>query len=78
MTDNALAIIDEPQEVALPARLTEAAKDFQREALAERTRRTYADAWRLFIGWCGTMGRRPLPASPETVAAWLACLAEGA
>lgn len=71
-------VIDEPQELALPAHLIDAAKDFQREALAERTRKTYADAWRLFLAWCESMGRRSLPATPETVAAWLACLADGA
>lgn len=78
MMDNLPALVIEEAETALPAVLVEAARDFQREALAERTRRTYADAWRLFLGWCVTMGRRPLPASPETVAGWLACLAEGA
>ena len=77
MTDNALAIIDEPLEVALPAVLLEAAQEYRREALAERTRRTYADAWRVFLAWCEALGRRPLPANPETVAAWLACLADG-
>jgi integrase len=80
MTDSAsLAIVtEEPQELALPAHLVDAAKDFQREALAERTRQTYADAWRLFLDWCATMGRRPLPASPQSVAAWLTELATGA
>jgi hypothetical protein len=80
VTDNSLAIIEHPAgtELALPDHLVEAARDFQREALAERTRQTYADAWRLFLGWCDTMGRRPLPASPQSVAGWLTELATGA
>jgi integrase len=80
VTDNSLAIIDQPDgtELALPDHLVDAARDFQREALAERTRQTYADAWRLFLDWCNTMGRRSLPASPQSVAGWLTELATGA
>ena len=78
MTDNPPALIELAPEIALPAILVETAKDYQREALAERTRQTYAGAWRLFLAWCDALGRRPLPANPDTVAAWLACLAEGA
>jgi hypothetical protein len=79
VTDNPLAIIEHPAgtELALPDHLVEAARDFQREALAERTRQTYADAWRLFLDWCNTMGRRSLPASPQSVAGWLTELATG-
>lgn len=79
MTDNALTIIEhEPSELALPAHLVDAARGYRREALAERTRQAYADAWRLFVAWCGMMGRHSMPASPETVAAWLVSLADGA
>jgi hypothetical protein len=42
MTDNSLPFIAHPvgTELALPDHLIEAARDFQREALAERTRQT--------------------------------------
>jgi len=35
--------------------------------LSERTLRCYASDWRLFVGWCLEAGRRPLPASTETL-----------
>lgn len=79
MTDNSLPVIIEhgSSELALPDHLLEAARDYRREALAERTRQAYADAWKQFSAWCATMGRRALPASPETVAAWATALAGG-
>ena len=65
-------------EIALPADLIDRAKDYAREALSEATRRSYALWWRVFSGWCERRGRQALPASPETVAAWLTALADGA
>jgi integrase len=77
MADSPPALVEHEPETALPAILVATAKDYQREALAERTRQAYAGAWRLFLAWCEALGRRPLPANSDTVAAWLACLADG-
>lgn len=76
MTDSLPAIITE-QEVALPAHMVEATRDYRREALAPRTRQAYADAWKLFEVWAATMGRRAMPASAETLATWAVALADG-
>lgn len=45
-------------------------------ARAAATRRAYLGAWRGFSSWCTSTGRRPLPASPSTVAAFLSYLAD--
>ena len=41
----------------------------------EATRRAYAADWLHFTEWCLLAGRSPLPASPETVAAYLPSMA---
>ena len=64
-------------EVALPDELVERCNDFMREAFAERTREAYGYWWGVFNGWCDRRGRQALPASPETIAAWLASAADG-
>jgi integrase len=65
-------------EIALPEALVERAKDYMAEALSERTREAYGRWWRVFTGWAERHGRQALPASPETIAAWLTALADGA
>jgi site-specific recombinase XerC len=47
------------------------------EALSARTREAYGRWWRVFTHWCDRHGRQTLPASPETIAAWLTALADG-
>ena len=47
------------------------------ESRAKRTREAYSRAWALFDGWCQRHGRQSMPASPETVAAWIGALANG-
>ena len=49
-------------------RIVEAARDSH----APATRAAYATAWTTFGEWCGREGLSPLPAAPETVAAFLA------
>src|SRR5262245_34688152 len=79
LTDTALIMLPAAGgEVALPAKLIERAKDYMKEALSERTREAYARWWRVFTDWCQRNGRQALPASPETIAGWLTCLADGA
>jgi integrase len=65
-------------EIALPDALIERAKDYMAEALSERTREAYGRWQRAFASWCERHGRQALPASPETIAAWLTDLADGA
>mgnify|MGYP001577973947 CR=1 FL=1 len=62
-----LPAIEQPLDPALLARL----KTTRRQAVAENTRRAYATDWRVFVAWCAKQQRRPLPASPETLAAYL-------
>jgi site-specific recombinase XerD len=56
--------------------LTEQVKGYAESALADSTRRAYKQAWQEFTLWCEQYGASPLPASPETLAAYLAHLAE--
>jgi len=65
-------IIAPGEETPLPAELVATAKAFQTMARAASTRRAYHRAWTDFDDWCRQHGRQSLPASPETVAAWLA------
>ena len=47
-------------------------------ARADHTRRTYRAQWDRFAAWCADRGAVALPASPHTLAAWLALRAETA
>jgi integrase len=64
-------------EVALPDELIERVKQYAAEAFSERTRSAYSRWWRVFLDWCDRHDRQALPASPATVAAWLASAADG-
>lgn len=55
---------------------TERAQSYAADARAPNTRRTYASQWNGFCAWCETQGRSSLPASGETVAIYLAHLAD--
>jgi integrase len=78
MTHTALIPLPaEGAEIALPEALVERAKDYMAEALSERTREAYGRWQRAFTSWCERHGRQSLPASPETIAAWLTALADG-
>jgi integrase len=46
------------------------------ESIPANTRRAYATDWNHFRHWCQKRSRGPLPASPETVSAYLAALAK--
>lgn len=60
---------------ALPAQEVEAAKGFIAEQLAAATRRAYVSDARIFTRWCDERGVAALPATPETVATFLAAQA---
>jgi hypothetical protein len=49
-----------------------AAADLAKAEKAVSTRKAYGTDFRLFRSWCELKGVSPLPASPETVAAFLA------
>jgi hypothetical protein len=65
-------IVDLPAPVAGFVDAAEAAAQYRRASRSENTRRAYRAAVARFTGWCAVHGRTALPASPETVAAFLA------
>jgi integrase len=56
----------------VPPSALERAREFARRSKAENTLRGYRADWRDFFGWCESHGLCPLPASPETVAYYIA------
>lgn len=64
-------------ETPLSASLAAATRSYRAQARADNTVNAYRDAWHRFTGWCEREGRDALPASVETVAAWMAALADG-
>src|ERR1700693_3032251 len=48
------------------------AREYIRASKAENTLRGYQSDWRAFCAWCAGHGVCPLPASPETVASYVA------
>ncbi len=65
-------IVSLPASAASFAEAEAAAADYRRAARAENTRRAYRAAVARFAEWCAAHARSALPASPETVAAFLA------
>lgn len=53
----------------------EEAKSFASASIPANTKRAYASDWADFTNWCSRAGQSPLPASPATVAAYIAVLA---
>src|ERR1700739_3281850 len=66
---NSLTTFDAP---ALPATDLEIAKDFARASKAAATRRAYQKDFARFTAWCAQRHLHAIPATPETVAAFLA------
>ena len=80
MSDGAYStalVVATDHDIALHDELLDAGKAFRAEARAERTRKAYGRAWRSFEVWCAANDATPLPASPETIAAWLTGMATG-
>lgn len=63
-----LATLDRP----LPAQLADQVRDLQVSSKAANTLRAYSSDLASFTSWCDEQGRGSLPASPETVAAYVA------
>ena len=65
-------IVGLPAPAASFAEAEAAAAEYRRAARAENTRRAYRAAVAVFTDWCAAQRQTALPASPETVAAFLA------
>jgi len=68
--------LDTPAAGALGPAELEAVRAFAEAEKASATRAAYQSDWCIFIAWCTARGRAPLPATPATVAAFLAAEAE--
>lgn len=64
-----------PSEAPLSSELRESMTHFLRESRAPNTRRAYQAALAAFAGFCDPQGRSPIPATPESVTAFLTGLA---
>src|SRR5215831_283679 len=67
-----IAVIEQP---ALPAELTatlELAADFAKASKAKATQEAYGSDFRIFESWCRPRGLRALPATAESLCAFLA------
>jgi site-specific recombinase XerD len=56
----------------VPSPSLQQVREFIRASKAQSTIRGYRADWRDFCGWCDSRGLNPLPASPETVASYIA------
>ena len=63
-------------EIAVPENLMAAAVELAKASRAKSTLETYGSSWKQFIGWCGPLALPYLPASPDTVVAYIAAKAE--
>lgn len=68
------AVVPSPDRVIAPA--ADKARSYAANAKAASTRRAYSSDWRHFEQWCAGAGLTSLPAEPETVALYLAQLAD--
>src|SRR5260370_26757285 len=56
----------------VPSPSLDQAREFIRASKAENTLRGYQSDWRDFCKWCDAYGACPLPATPDTVAPYIA------
>ena len=66
-----------PEQLQALAALDARARDYADAALSPATRKAYATDWRDFLAFCEQVGSISLPASPDTVAAFLIARADG-
>ncbi|MCJ2124787.1 site-specific integrase [Methylobacterium sp. J-077] len=71
----AVAVVEEPT-ASLPVEAAELVRSYQQASKADATVRAYRGDARVFQTWCARYGFRALPASPETVAAFVVSEAE--
>jgi integrase len=76
--DNVTALaLTEPTSRPLSGELASAVESLRRDAVPPNTARAYASARKLFVRWCEAEGQVPLPASAETLEAYVAHLEKG-
>lgn len=68
-------VLDAPESAALAPELARAAH-YASQSRAASTRRAYTSDLRTFAAWCSPRGLSPMPASPATLAAYIASLAD--
>jgi integrase len=71
---SAALVVTQPADIIAPA--VDRARSYAANAKAPATRRAYASDWHHFEAWCSGAGLPSLPAAPETVAVYIAALAE--
>src|SRR5437899_8570622 len=76
MTMNALALIETSTAMSLPIAEIERAYEYALNEKSPGTRAGYRRDMELFRAWCADRRVDALPASPETVAGYLASLAQ--
>jgi len=67
----ALQTVQKPHAEALPAAIQQAADALAMASLSPATLRAYRSDWSAFTTWCAGHAIAPIPARPETVAAWV-------
>jgi len=67
-----VAIVTRKEGAGIAPPLPQQVREYVRASKAENTIRGYASDWRDFSRWCDSHALPPLPASPETVAAYIA------
>jgi hypothetical protein len=75
MTDSTMDVINPLTGLGadvVPSPSLDQAREFIRASKAESTLRGYSSDWRDFCAWCEGRRLAPLPASPETVASYIA------
>lgn len=60
-----------------PDSASDAVREYTEAAVAPNTARARKSDWKVFAAWCERDGVNPLPASPQTVAAFLAAQSKG-
>jgi len=65
-------VLDREGTELAPSPSMEQAREFARHSKAESTLRGYQSDWRDFCSWCDSQSLCPLPASPESVASYIA------
>src|SRR5260370_22146139 len=54
-----------------PALLSTRVSRYAHNAKAENTRKAYRIDWDDFVAWCSLHGQQPMPATPQTIVAYL-------
>ena len=69
-------MVSMPQSALLPEHLAASAKAYAHQSRAQNTKRAYRSDWGHFVRWCNEQSFPSLPASPQTLAQYLAYRAD--